>query len=152
MGRPRKNAVANAAETPSKVINTNEKIQKKEQPSPTGDTVLVAYSGVTAQAFDVPTAGGRTSRIIINGNNADLIGKLKGELYSGGFGITNVPRDAWEWISKTYKNWGPIKNGLMFASDADRVADAVKERKNLRNGMEPLNGAQITAGIAEGKE
>lgn len=127
--------------TKKTVINpTIEQTEKAE--TKTGD-VLAAYNGVQAQRFDIPTAGGRKT-VIINGNNTDLIGKTRGALYAGGYGLTSVDREAWEYIKEHYKNWPPIKNGLMFATDSARVNDEIKDRAGLKNGFEPLSKDSIT--------
>lgn len=133
-------SVVNPTET--KVINTNEKVKKVTTRRKAGETVMVAYNGVHGQLFEVPV-GNTIKKVVINGNNADLIGKSKGELYAGGFGLTEVDKDAWDWIKEAYKEWGPIKNGLMFASTASNVADEAKERADLRNGYEPLDKSLI---------
>lgn len=133
-------SVVNPTET--LVINTSEKAKKVTTKRKAGNTVIVAYNGVHAQLFEVPD-GNTTKQVIINGNNADLIGKSKGELYAGGFGLTEVDKEAWDWIKEAYKEWGPIKNGLMFASTADKVSDEAKERADLRNGYEPLDKSLI---------
>lgn len=126
----------------TKVINPE--MPEKTEPMTTASTVLIAYNGVQAQAFDVPMGNGQKKRIIINGNNADLIGKARGELYAGGYGLTAVDREAWEWIYTHYKNWGPIKSGLMFASTESDVNEAIKARSGLKNGFEPLKGDTIS--------
>lgn len=105
--------------------------------------VLVCYNGVQAQRFEIPMKNGARKVVIINGNNSELIGKMKGELYPGGYGLTRVDREAWDWIAEHYKNWGPIKRGLMFASKDSSVEEDVKARKGLRNGFEPLKKESI---------
>ena len=100
--------VVSSEEVETQVINTNEKAKKVIKENVAGETVMVAYNGVHSQVFDVPCKG-QIKRVVIKGNNADLIGKPKGELYAGGYGLTQVDKEAWDWISKTYKNWPPIK-------------------------------------------
>lgn len=139
--------VVSSEEVETQVINTNEKAKKVIKENVAGETVIVAYNGVHSQVFDVPCKG-QVKRVVIKGNNADLIGKPKGELYAGGYGLTQVEKEAWDWISKTYKNWPPIKNGLMFASTSAKVADAAQERADLRNGYEPLE-RQCIRGVEE---
>lgn len=115
--------------------------------------VLVAYNGFQAQRFDVPRRNGTKTAVIINGNNRGLIGKESGALVSGGYGLTYVDREAWEWIAKNYAEWPPIKTGLMFATSSERVADETKARDaaGLKNGFEPLDREAITAGVTEAK-
>lgn len=124
-----------------KVINAN--VPETDTLETKSNTVVVAYNGVQAQKFEVPTNNGTYKTVIINGNNVDLVGKKQGELYPGGYGLTVVDADAWEWISNNYKNWAPIKNGLMFASTSESVAREAEERKDLRNGFEPLKPDEI---------
>lgn len=113
--------------------------------------VLVCYNGVQAQRFEIPTKSGAKKVVIINGNNTDLIGRMRGEMYAGGYGITRVDRDAWDWIVSHYKNWGPIKSGLMFASSDNSVEADVKAKAGLRNGFEPLAKESIAGVEARGK-
>lgn len=132
-----------------KVINPND--TEKTAVAAAGNTVLVAYNGVQAQAFDVPMNNGAKKRVIINGNNADLVGKPRGELYAGGYGLTAIDRDVWEWIKKNYAQWGAIKNGLMFATTEESAAAEIKERAELKNGFEPLKRESISGVTEKGK-
>lgn len=124
-----------------KVINAN--IAETDAVEAAANTVVVAYNGVQAQKFEVPDSNGILRAVIINGNNTDLIGKRQGELYPGGYGLTVVDADAWSWIKTTYAEWPPIKNGLMFASTAENVKDEATEKKDLKNGFEPLKPNEI---------
>lgn len=139
--------VVNSEPGETQVINTNEKAKKVTKARAAGETVMVAYNGVHAQVFDVPV-GNTLKRIVIKGNNAELVGKPKGELYAGGYGLTQIDKDAWDWIKEAYKEWPPIKNGLMFASTAETVADEAQERSELRNGYEPLE-KDLIQGVEE---
>lgn len=116
--------------------------------------VLVAYNGFQAQRFEAPLRNGVKAAVVINGNNRGLIGKESGALVSGGYGLTYVDREVWEWIKKNYAEWPPIKTGLMFATDSEHVADETKAREaaGLKNGFEPLDRAAITAGVTEAKK
>lgn len=135
---PRRKTVVNSETTETKTTATG------------ANTVVVAYNGVQGQTFLVPNASGVKIPVTINGNNTPLIGKASGALGVGGYGLTAVDADAWEWIKTNYANWAPIKNGLMFASTEEKVEDAAKERKGLRNGFEPLKKSAIT-GVEEKK-
>lgn len=133
------NDVVSSEEVETQVINTNEKAKKVVKENVSGETVIVAYNGVHAQVFDVPCKG-QIKRVVIKGNNADLIGKSKGELYAGGYGLTQVDKEAWDWISKTYKNWPPIKNGLMFASTSAKKWQMLhKKEQTFEMAMNHLN-------------
>lgn len=135
--------------TKKTVINPNE--PEKQEAMTTASTVLVAYNGPQAQRFEIPMANGSRKKVIINGNNHDLIGKPIGKLCAGGYGLTAVDKEAWDWIKTNYANWGPIKNGLMFASDEDHVNDEIKARKDLKNGFEPLKKDSISGVTAKEK-
>lgn len=136
--------------TRKNVINPNE--PEKTEAVTNASTVLVAFNSPQAQRFDIPTKNGSRKKVIIQGNNADLIGKPKGELYGGGYGLTVVDREAWEWIKSNYANWGPIKNGLMFASDEAHVNAEIKARDGLKNGFEPLKKDSISGVMEKAKE
>lgn len=127
---------------PTTVINANAPEKPKEITK--ADKVLVAYNGVQAQIFDFKTKTGKRVKAVINGNNADLIGKMKGSLYAGGYGLTTLDRETWEAIKTAYAKWGPIKNGLMFATDSAHASAEIKARKDLKNGFEPLSPTGIT--------
>ena len=66
--------VVSSEEVETQVINTNEKAKKVIKENVAGETVIVAYNGVHSQVFDVPCKG-QIKRVVIKGNNADLIGK-----------------------------------------------------------------------------
>lgn len=130
----------------SKVINPE--VSEQAAPAQGAGDVLVAYNGVQAQKITLTMRNGVKKDVVINGNNADLIGKMKGELHSGGYGLTSIPREEWEEIKKQYGKWGPIKSGLMFASDEASVDADIKAKAGLKNGYEPLQRDAIS-GVQE---
>ena len=83
---------------------------------------------------------GKDVRILIKGNATNLRGKASGILPIGAYGITaNVPAEAWEQIKNNYRDDARIKNGLIFARTPSKARKEAKERKDLRNGFEPID-------------
>ena len=103
------------------------------------DTVTVCSNYPRDIVFEARDNHGKLVEILIRGNSSNLRGKGAGVLPIGAYGITmNVPREAWEQISKIYKDDARFKKGLIFATDARNARSEAKERKNLRNGFEPI--------------
>jgi len=91
-------------------------------------------------------------KVELNGNGQALTGRDKGVLPVGTCGLTIIRAEDWEYILKTYGDGRLFRNGLCFA--ASRKADAVGEaesRRDLRNGLEPVNpgktGTKEAAGV-----
>lgn len=79
-------------------------------------------------------------RIKVTGVNDVLRGKEHGKLIVGGGVYTKMAEDDWAHISKTFAELPMIKNGLLYAEKSPRDAKAaINERKELRNGFEPVN-------------
>lgn len=111
--------------------------------------VTVALNRATGIQFAMPD--GR--KVLINGNAAHLRGLEKGVLPVGGFGLTTIAAEDWEYIKKTYGGMEVFENGLLFA--AERKADAVDmadERAALRHGMEPVDPENTATRPNDGKE
>lgn len=111
--------------------------------------VTVALNRATGIQFAMPD--GR--KVLINGNAAHLRGLEKGVLPVGGFGLTTIAAEDWEYIKKTYGRMEVFENGLLFA--AERKADAVDmadERAALRHGMEPVDPENTATRPNDGKE
>lgn len=111
--------------------------------------VTVALNRAIGIQFAMPD--GR--KVLINGNAAHLRGLEKGVLPVGGFGLTIIPAEDWEYIKKTYGGMEVFENGLLFA--AERKADAVDmadERAALRHGMEPVDPENTATRPNDGKE
>lgn len=111
--------------------------------------VTVALNRATGIQFAMPD--GR--KVLINGNAAHLRGLEKGVLPVGGFGLTSITAEDWEYIKKTYGGMEVFENGLLFA--AERKADAVDmadERAALRHGMEPIDPENTATRPNDGKE
>ena len=111
--------------------------------------VTVALNRATGIQFAMPD--GR--KVVINGNAVHLRGKEKGVLPVGGFGLTTIAADDWEYIKKTYGGMEVFENGLLFA--AERKADAVDmadERAELRHVIEPVDPENTATKPNDGKE
>ena len=65
-----------------------------------------------------------------------------------GFGLTTVPEDFWSEWSKLYRNYEPLKKGLIFAhAKADDTRAEAGEKKDLKTGLEQLDPKNIVSGI-----
>lgn len=103
------------------------------------DTVTVCSNFPRDITFEAVDNSGKVVEILIRGNGGFLRGKGAGVLPIGAYGITtNVPKGAWEQIASIYKDDARFKNGLIFATTSNKARSEAKERKNLRNGYEPI--------------
>lgn len=104
-----------------------------------GETVLVALCHPQGIVFPLANNDGKKYRVKLNGNAADLIGKPKGVLPQGGFGLTTVKKTDWELIVATYGGMEIFKNGLCFAAD-DKASlmSEMDEKDEVRHGREPV--------------
>lgn len=103
------------------------------------DTVCVCANVPHDIKFTVPDSSGRVQIITIKGNGNHLKGLDRGVLPIGAYGITaNVPAAAWDYIKTAYYDNRAIRSGLIFAVEASKARAAAKERKDLRNGLEPV--------------
>ena len=103
------------------------------------DTVTVCSNYPRDVVFEAKDNKGNIVEILIRGNGNQLRGKGAGVLPIGAYGITtNVPKEAWEQIEAVWKDDARFKNGLIFATTANKARAEAKERKNLRNGFEPV--------------
>lgn len=108
------------------------------------DTVTVCSNFPRDVVFVVKDNAGKDVEILIRGNSGNLRGKAAGVLPLGAYGITmNVPKEAWEQISSLYKDDARFKNGLIFATTANKARSEAKERKALRNGFEPIEAKDV---------
>lgn len=59
----------------------------------------------------------------------------------GGYALThNVDADFYARWEKVYKDWLPVKRGLIFSSPKSQDAEArAREMKNEKTGLEPIN-------------
>lgn len=80
------------------------------------------------------------SKVRLNSRNDHLKGKESGILTSEGGCITKIAKDKWEYIKSHWKNFEPIKNGLIYASEKYNDAKAqAQEKQELKSGLEPVN-------------
>lgn len=121
------------------VIDANEKLEPEKN-----DTVTVASNMPRDCIFEVVDNRGRKQEVLIKGNAGHLRGKAAGILSEGAYGITtNVPVEAWEQIKRNFAEDNRFKQGLIFASTAGKVRKEAIERKDLRNGFEPIDPKQV---------
>lgn len=104
-------------------------------PQTSGDSVIVCLN--RAQGIRFTLKSGQT--VEVAGNAVHLRGREMGVLPTGGaFGMTTVPRAAWEEIAATYKDTALFKSGRIFAqgSRASALAQA-RDLEETRHGLEP---------------
>ena len=117
------------------VINTEEVVEPVKN-----DTVTVCANIPRDCIFEVLNNKGKIEKIRIHGNSNNLRGKEAGVLPVGAYGITvNVPIEAWEQIKRNFADDPRFKNGLIFATTAGKARKEAVERKDLRNGFEPID-------------
>ena len=105
-------------------------------PADADNTVCVALNRPYGLYFRMPD--GR--KVELNGNGCSLIGKDKGILPVGTYGLTIIKAEDWEYILKTYGGMRLFRNGLCFATDnREDTQEEAKDRNDLRNGLEPVN-------------
>ena len=111
-----------------------EEVQEKN------DTVVVASNWPRNIIFDVMDDTGHMRSVLIRGNGTHLKGLPSGILSVGAYGVTtNVPKELWEKIAAQHKDDPRFKEGLIFASTQKKVRREATERKDLRNGFEPVD-------------
>ena len=104
------------------------------------DTVVVASNWPRNIIFDVMDDTGHMRSVLIRGNGTHLKGLASGILSVGAYGVTtNVPKELWEKIAAQHKDDPRFKGGLIFASTQKKVRREATERKDLRNGYEPVD-------------
>lgn len=78
--------------------------------------------------------------VVINGNAAHLRGNRAPILPQGGYGMTTINKDDWEYIKKTYSSMNIFKSGLIFANaDTASVKSQAKEHDEIKSGFEPID-------------
>lgn len=104
------------------------------------DTVVVASNWPRNIIFEVMDDTGHMRSVLIRGNGTHLKGLPSGILSVGAYGVTtNVPKELWEKIAAQHKDDPRFKEGLIFASTQKKVRREATERKDLRNGFEPVD-------------
>lgn len=100
------------------------------------DNVVVALNYPMGISFNLS----RERRVRLNGNAENLRGKDKGQLPTGAFGLTVIPREDWEEIKTKYGMMRLFRSGLIFVSDSKSNAEAEAEEKaETRHGLEPID-------------
>ena len=104
------------------------------------DTVVILSNFPRNIRYQWQDDNGNWRDLVLNGNAVHLRGKETGVLPVGGYGVTTgVPKKAWDWIVSHRPKDPLIVNGLVFASTAKNARAEAKERKELRNGFEPVD-------------
>ena len=107
------------------------------EPETRGDTVIVCLN--RAQGIRFTLKNGQT--VEVAGNAVHLRGREMGVLPTGGaFGMTTIPRAAWEEIEAVYKDTALFKSGRIFAQ--------ARELGETRHGLEPYTGRHTQEGSA----
>ena len=121
------------------VIDTEEPIEEIKN-----DTVTVCANIPRDCIFEAIDNRGKVQKIRIYGNAGRLRGKEAGVLPVGAYGITvNVPAEAWEQIKRNFADDPRFKNGLIFSTAAGKARKEAVERKDLRNGFEPIDPKKV---------
>lgn len=132
------------ASAPLSATSTAAEVETAENPGT--DTVIVCLN--RAQGIRFTLKDGQT--VEVAGNAVHLRGRELGVLPPGGaFGMTSVPRAAWEEIEAAYKDTALFKSGRIFAqcSRASALAQA-RERGETRHGLEPVTCRHTQEGSA----
>lgn len=78
--------------------------------------------------------------VVIAGNAMHLRGHKAPVLPSGGFGMTTILKEDWEYIKKTYGNMQIFKTGLIFANaDTASAESQANEHNEIKSGFEPID-------------
>lgn len=133
-------------DTPANASSTAD----EEAFSPVGqgkDTVIVCLN--RAQGIRFTLKSGQT--IEVAGNAVHLRGREMGVLPTGGaFGMTAIPREAWEEIQATFGDTALFKSGRIFAQDSRASAMAqARDYSETRHGLEPVTCRHTQEGSAD---
>lgn len=130
------------AETTANTETNNTNTQNLESAAPAvvtdkkNEYVIVCLKHPQGIKFKLPD----NRQIIINGNAAHLRGQKAPILPSGGFGMTTILKEDWEYIKKTYGNMQVFKSGLIFANaDTASAESQAKEHDEIKSGFEPID-------------
>lgn len=86
--------------------------------------------------------------IIKTGNKSVTLAGANSSRIVGGYGLTQVDKDFFDAWSKEFAQFGPLKNGLIFAQAKIESAEAqAKEQSVITTGLEPLNLDKPAAGV-----
>lgn len=86
--------------------------------------------------FDFPNK----RKVRIAGRNDSLRGKEKGILAKNGGVFTKIAEADWEAIKTTFAKHPLIERGVLYAEkDEASAKDAIKEKAELKTGLEPID-------------
>lgn len=127
------------APAPKDTLATASSTADEDALSPEGrgnDTVIVCLN--RAQGIRFSLKSGQT--VEVAGNAVHLRGREMGVLPVGGaFGMTAIPRKAWEEIQATFGDTALFKSGRIFAQDSRASAMAqARDHSETRHGLEPV--------------
>lgn len=116
------------------------------------DTVTVACKLPNGLHLENITPAGVKVRVTLMGARlpVDANGReIQAFELAGSFGLTpNVPRDFWEQWVKENANYGPYKQGMIFAQDGrDNARAQARELEDVRTGLEPMPADKPAPGI-----
>lgn len=78
--------------------------------------------------------------VVINGNATHLRGQKAPVIPNGGFGMTTILKEDWEYIKEHYKTMQVFKSGLIFANaDTASAESQAQEHDEIKSGFEPID-------------
>lgn len=154
MANPKKNRAPRTKAQEDVLPTTTDAIEAEMaglEKKSSGDFVIVCLNRAIGVKFDLP--GGREVRL--PGNSFQLRGKAEGKLNTGGgYSMTRVKREDWDYIVSVYGETALFKGGRVFAAgDRDSALAEAREKNELRHGLEPTKGTQtsVAKGSSGGK-
>lgn len=114
------------------------------------DMVDVSEAMAGGGSRKVQRAQVRGESVLIKGYLEKYDPKLPPAARGSSFALTHgVDKDFWDAWVKQNSTLDAVKNGLIFASDkADTVEAMVREGRDLRSGLEPVDPSNLPKGIA----
>ncbi|MCX7132276.1 hypothetical protein [Aeromonas sp.] len=92
--------------------------------------VVVCSKMVHGTVFDV-----QGKQVTIHGQNSDQLVAVKG--YAGTCGLTHMPQETWDAITKQYGEMTAIKEGFIFIEKNEEAArKSSDEKKGTKTGQE----------------
>lgn len=139
-------AEAEERKSPSASSLSAPELPKRKYPG----KVAVYYNHPRSIIFEVTDNKGYEHKVLIHGNAVHLRGEEMGKLpLPGAFGRTpNIDGEIWEAVEAKYGRMPAFVNGLIFAVPMGEGKEAkaiIKERKELRNGYEPIDPDQANS-------
>lgn len=82
---------------------------------------------------------GRKVEVKLNGQNSTQEGRDIILLTPNDYGVTDVDAEFWNKWKEEYKDFAPLKTGMIFEAKDDREAKAIhRELKDEKTGHEPM--------------